>query len=87
MKIVEAIKCYFSLFMSTFNLTFLYYILFQAKFKQKRIFFIHALYSFTQYIHKISVLVWICKERCDISRLAVSTVIPLVAHSYLLTDS
>lgn len=39
MKIVEAIKCYFSLFMSTFNLTFLYYILFQAKFKQKRIFF------------------------------------------------
>lgn len=59
MKIVEAIKCYFSLFMSTFNLTFLYYILFQAKFKQKRIIFIHALYSFIQYIHKISVLVWI----------------------------
>lgn len=62
MKIVEAIKCYFSLFMSTFNLTFLYYILFQAKFKQKRNFFMHALYSFIQYIHKISVLVWICKE-------------------------
>lgn len=62
MKIVEVIKCYFSLFMSTFNLTFLYYILFQAKFKQKRIIFIHALYPFTQYIHKISVLVWICRE-------------------------
>lgn len=52
MKIVNAIKCYFSLFMSTFNLlTFLYYILFQAKFKQKRIFFIHALYSFIRTVH------------------------------------
>lgn len=58
MKIVEAIKCYFSLFMSTFNLTFLYnyYILFQAKFKQKRIFFIHALYillysTYTKYLY------------------------------------
>lgn len=77
MKIVEAIKCYFFLFMSTFNLTFLYYILFQAKFKQKRNFFIHALYSFIQYIHKISVLVWIYTERCDISHLAYQQLFPL----------
>lgn len=55
MKIVKAIKCYFSLFMSTFNLTFLYYILFQAKFKQKRI-FLYTLYillhsTYTKYLY------------------------------------
>lgn len=57
MKIVEAIKCYFSLFMSTFNLTFLYNI--TSCFKQnsnKREIFLYTLYillysTYTKYLY------------------------------------
>lgn len=48
MKLDEAV-CYFSLFMSTLNLNSLYYILFKPKIqREKKFFFIHALYSCIQ---------------------------------------
>lgn len=58
MKIVEAIKCYFSLFMSKLNLSFLYYILFQPIFKQKRNF----LYRYTLCISLLKISGFVRKD-------------------------
>lgn len=72
-KIIEAIKCYFSLFMFTLNLTFLYYILFKPKIQAEKNFVytcsIYLVYSkYTKYLNLFRLENW------DISHLAVVSI-------------